>query len=442
MEQGTGKTRTALELVKIRYERKKINHVIWLCPCSVKYNLQRDIELHVGYLPDFITICGIETLSSSIKANMQLSNIADNKKCYLIVDESNLVKNHKAKRTNNIQKLATKCEYKLILNGTPVTRTAADLFSQWKILDWRILGYRSYYSFAANHIEYDEYNPGKISRCLNIDYLVRKISPYTYQIKKTECIDLPSKTYQTIYYSMDYKQMECYSYVADKLLMDKENLGDAAIYRLFTALQNVISGMYVDASKKNISSTPMYEKAIDNPRINIFMNIIESINDKVIVFCKYTHEIDNIVDAINSTYGEFTAVRFDGKVSFKNREKSIEMFKNNSRFLISNKSCAGYGLNLQFCNYIIFYSNDFNYGTRAQAEDRVHRIGQDKNVHIIDICCENSIDEMILGCINRKENMVEHFKNKIHDMKDKDIKNMLGSAIIDNVKEGYNAKNL
>ena len=48
MEQGTGKTRTALELVKIRYERKKINHVIWLCPCSVKYNLQRDIELHVG----------------------------------------------------------------------------------------------------------------------------------------------------------------------------------------------------------------------------------------------------------------------------------------------------------------------------------------------------------------------------------------------------------
>ena len=49
---------------------------------------------------------------------------------------------------------------------------------------------------------------------------------------------------------------------------------------------------------------------------------------------------------------------------------------------------------------------------------------------------------MILGCINRKENMVEHFKNKIHDMKDKDIKNMLGSAIIDNVKEGYNAKDL
>ena len=64
MEMGTGKTRTALELVKIRLEKGKINHVIWLCPFSVKENLRRDIIFHTGSeQKDLITICGIETLS-------------------------------------------------------------------------------------------------------------------------------------------------------------------------------------------------------------------------------------------------------------------------------------------------------------------------------------------------------------------------------------------
>ena len=79
---------------------------------------------------------------------------------------------------------------------------------------------------------------------------------------------------------------------------------------------------------------------------------------------------------------------------------SVHQFKTVSKFLIANKSCAGYGLNLQFCSYIIYYSNDWDYATRAQSEDRVHRIGQNKNVHIIDICAAYTLDEKIIKCLN------------------------------------------
>lgn len=102
--------------------------------------------------------------------------------CYLIVDESNLVKNHLAKRTQNIIRLAEKCKYKMILNGTPITRTEQDLYAQWYVLDWRILGYKSFWSFSANHLEYDD--TGRVRKCLNTDYLTEKIGPYSYQIKK------------------------------------------------------------------------------------------------------------------------------------------------------------------------------------------------------------------------------------------------------------------
>ena len=80
MEQGTGKTRTALELINIRLNKWKITHVIWLCPCSVKENLRRDIIKHTGEdQHNLITICGIETLSTSIKWNSYLLDIVNKK---------------------------------------------------------------------------------------------------------------------------------------------------------------------------------------------------------------------------------------------------------------------------------------------------------------------------------------------------------------------------
>ena len=143
MDQGTGKTRTALELINLRYKAGKINHVLWLCPCSVKRTIEKEIEKHATTI-DYITICGIETLSSSVKTNAELIRLVQTKNVYLVVDESNLVKNHKTKRTQNILRLAEDCKYKLILNGTPISRNEADLFAQWQIVDWRILGYHSF----------------------------------------------------------------------------------------------------------------------------------------------------------------------------------------------------------------------------------------------------------------------------------------------------------
>ena len=423
MEQGTGKTRTALELINIRLNKGRIDHVIWLCPCSVKETLRRDIIKHTGdEQSDLITICGIETLSTSIKWNSYLLEIANNKSCYLIVDESSKTKNHRAKRTENIIRLAGLCKYKTILNGTPITRNEADLYSQMYILDWRILKYKSFWSFAANHLEYDE--NGKLRRCLNTDYLVEKIAPYAYQVKKSECLSLPKKTYDTVYYDLTKEQDMHYEYVADSLLFTLDEIKGYTIYRFFTALQLVISGYLVDTSKQtsdgevHIKKEPFFKDPLKNPRLKCLMNIIDGMQEKCIVFCKYTYEIEIITDLINKKYGDGTAVSYNGNMNLKSRQKNLDEFKEKVQFLIANKTCAGFGLNLQFCSYVIFYSNDFDYATRSQAEDRVHRIGQDRNVHIIDICAANTLDEKIIKCLNKKENLLDSFKNKIKKKKD------------------------
>lgn len=414
MEMGTGKTRTAIELAYRRFEQNKIDRVLWLCPCSVKETIRRELGKHMEDYKGKIIVEGIESLSSSIKLNARLLRLVQEERIMLIVDESNLVKNHHAKRTQNIMRLAEYCPYRLILNGTPITRNEKDLFSQWYILDWRILGYKSFWSFAANHLEYDDY--GKIRNVLNLDYLVGKIAPYTYQIKKSECLDLPDKTYETVYYKLTSEQKSHYEEVADALLFEVDEFDPHTIYRLFTGLQNVISGLKVK-TKEKLENEPFFNNPMDNPRIEKLMDIVQWADAKNIIFCKYTHEIKTITKLINDKYGEDTAVEFYGELNQKKRQENLKKFENGSQFLVANKTCAGYGLNLQFCSFVIFYSNDWDYATRSQAEDRVHRMGQTENVHYVDICAAYTLDERILKCLQRKENLVESFKSELEEQK-------------------------
>lgn len=426
MEQGTGKTRTTLELIKLRLDAGKINNVIWLCPCSVKQNLKNDIVYHCGECPDIITICGIETLSTSVKWISKIRSMSD-EKTYLIVDESTLVKNHKALRTQHITAIAERCKYKLILNGTPITKFEADLYAQWYILDPRMLGYKSFYSFAANHIEYDPDVPDKIVKCLNTEYLTKKISPFTYQVLKKDCLRLPYKSYYTRHCVMTEKQEINYSDVFNTLMNDVDEMQPFTVYKLFNYLQEVISGRQVHFKKSGIYMTNLFDSPEKNPRIIALLDLLKELGDqKVIIFCKYTSEISDICSILGDK-----AVRFDGSISLKKRVENIEKFKGDAQYFVANKVCAGYGLNLQFCNNIIFYSNDWSFATRSQAEDRVHRIGQEHEVKIYDICAEYTLDVRILDCLSNKENLVNRFKNDIEKIKNKqDLKRWI------NLKEG------
>ncbi len=399
LEMGLGKTRTAIELIKNRLDRGKINHVLWFCPCSVKTNLVRDIKKHSEGLLDITTIMGIESISMSDREYLRALDIISKYKCYLIIDESNLIKNFFAKRTSRIIELSTKCEYKLILNGTPVTRDEVDLYSQWYVLDRRIFGYRSYWSFEANHLEYDEY--GRVQRVLNVDYLTNKIAPYSYQLKKSDAgIELPPKQYYNYYFGMTSAQTYHYEGVRDLMLADVDEFDSTTIYRLLTALQLVTSGRRMDKLKGHLKHSPFFKDFGDNPRIQALSNNVHGMEGKCIIWCKYTFEIED-VNRLLMEMG-FTTALFHGGISLRQREKEMDRFTKDAQFLIANKACGGYGLNLQFCNNMIYYSNDYNWGTRIQSEDRVHRLGQEKTVFITDIIADSKIDERIRDNLDRK----------------------------------------
>jgi SNF2 family DNA or RNA helicase len=243
MEMGTGKTRTALELIARRHAAGRIDRVLWLCPCSTLEDIRMNISYHADGAEPLIHMCGLESISQSPRIYGELMACVEGHRTMLVIDESDLVKNHLALRTKRIEQIRSKCAYRLILNGTPTTKSEVDLFAQWYLLDPRVLGYNSFYSFAANHIEYDEY--GKPQRCLNINYLTTKIAPYSFQIKKDECFELPDITREYSSFSLTENQAIHYEGVRDRLLEKVDEFDETTIYRLLTALQLVCSGRFV-----------------------------------------------------------------------------------------------------------------------------------------------------------------------------------------------------
>ena len=123
-----------------------------------------------------------------------------------------------------------------------------------------------------------------------------------------------------------------------------------------------------------------------------------------------------------------------GEDSFKKRQANIELFRTSAQFLVANKSCAGYGLNLQFCHNVVYYSNDWDYATRIQSEDRVHRIGQSETVKIYDMVCDNSLDVRIAACLQRKEMLLDSIKRELKNSGAEEQRAFFRSLIFGNRK--------
>lgn len=448
MDMGTGKTRTAIELSLLRCER--IDKVFWLCPVSLKETIKQEILKHTDctssdiYVFDNKTgnetmpkncrwyIAGIESFSSSDRVTLA-ANAIITPNTFIILDESSYIKGHLAIRTKRITALAEKAKYRTILTGTPLSQGIVDLFSQMYFLSPKILGYNSFYSFEANHLEYHPKHPGLVVRAHNVPYLAEKIKPYIYQCTKDECLSIPDKIYKYRWVTLTEEQESAYEaakyefeYELDELkskYSTSEELPESfwnkatmLIFNLFASLQTIVCGFKNERDDKSIAKLHKYK----NNRVKMLLNIIESIpyNEKIIIWGKYKISIEEISAALKKEYGADSVAEYHGVLNASKREAELNKFRNKARFLIATQSCGGHGLNLQFCHWQLFYANGFKYSERIQAEDRCHRHGQTRKVTYIDILASDTIDEKISESLESKSDTLTSFQREVKRIKD------------------------
>ena len=126
---------------------------------------------------------------------------------------------------------------------------------------------------------------------------------------------------------------------------------------------------------------------------------------RALIFTQMSKMLD-ILEAFLNINGH-TYLRLDGATGVERRQRFMDRFNNDTRifcFILSTRS-GGMGINLTGADTVIFYDSDWNPAMDAQAQDRAHRIGQTRDVHIYRLITENSVEENILMKAKQKRNL-------------------------------------
>lgn len=383
MRQGTGKTRTALEIVNYNQP----DYLLYIAPVSTIENARAEIEKW-GYCCPY-DIIGYETIASSNEKYVKLHDKVeklkkDGKRTFIIADESIFIKNGKSKRTFRAKELRRFFDYALILNGTPLTRNEWDLFNQMDFLSNKILN-MNYREFIKMFFVEHEHNGQRYHTFYepNRPALVKLCAPYVYEAD----FDFNKNEKQVIQkVSCDVAEYED----VKRRVFQKFNLYEIdSLLVLFAELQRVAACM----SEKNSA-------------------VAEYISGRqCICFCNYRDEVEQI-------QGLCECYVITGETTLKKRKEFIEDFKKHNRPLLIMMGCGSYGLNLQFCNEIVYSSVNFDYAKMEQSQYRIKRMGQESDISYRYILADTGINRMMLQNLDKKENLLDIIKNLIRESKE------------------------
>ena len=129
---------------------------------------------------------------------------------------------------------------------------------------------------------------------------------------------------------------------------------------------------------------------------------LKSGGHRALIFTQMTKVLDILESFLN--YHGYIYLRLDGSTRVEQRQALMERFNGSNKyfiFILSTRS-GGVGINLTGADTVIFYDSDWNPTMDAQAQDRCHRIGQTRDVHIYRLVSERTVEENILKKANQK----------------------------------------
>lgn len=385
MEMGTGKTRVALDLMASRAH--KCDFYLWACPCALRGEIERE---RMKWHPELqVRVIGCESIGSSERIFEELrAEMAAHSRVFMVVDESLKIKNAAAKRTQRICELAKLSEYRLILNGTPISRDVVDLWTQMYFLSPKILDCsRGQFLRRYCDLEFEEGRGYRVKNTRNMEHLASLIEPYIFEAKLY--LNIKKENTARSYYISE----SGYKAFKDGILSEFDSDGELSeidFYTLITKLQRWYTSQESHAQA-------------------IAAELDEIGSEQSIVFVKYIETIPK------------DAARMTGDTPQRERDAIVKEFTSGRiKTLWLTYGIGAYGLNLQTAHHVIFAEHTWDYAQRVQAEARAFRMGQSETVTIHDIVCANAgLEGLIMQNIARKERTAAHVSKAISDIRSK-----------------------
>lgn len=373
MDAGTGKTRVACELIN---GVPDIDLVIWLCPLRmIKPNenvpsISDEVQKWKLFTADVLFV-GIESIQNSDRIYFNIiDRIVSSQKTFVVVDESLKIKNAEAKRTKRILEIGKLVNYKLVLNGTPLSKNILDIWPQMEFLSPLILN-MSLAQFKNTFCRYTTvdkrfggrlcYKKEYVTGMENIDYLYSLIRSYIYRCDLKLNI---SQNYRNINFRLSDKNQKEYTRLKN-------------LYLDIDYLEFKNNNIFLEMTQK-MQHVYSCEEDKFNKLDNLFKDIPE---EKTIIFCKFI----NSREACEKRYPKAKVLSYQSQ---------------------------SFGLNLQNYNYTVYFDKFWDYAVRMQSSRRTYRIGQEYDCYYYDMTGNVGLENIIDRNIRKKISMTEYFKSK------------------------------
>lgn len=315
---------------------------------------------------------------------------------YLILDESQAIKNPAAETARAVRRLNG--ERRLSLTGTPIENNAYELWSQFAFLNPGLLG--SAEAFRETFARDGE------QRAAAIQLLRRLTFPFILRRTKAQVApDLPSRTEHVLMCEMDTEQRRLYVTQRDHyraLLLGMIDNGGPQQARV-KMLEGLLRLRQICNHPRLIDAN----SAGTSGKFDELLATLESLRvagHRVLVFSQFVQMLTLVRAALDERGIAYAYL--DGRT--RDRQSIIDAFQNDTRypfFLISLRA-GGVGLNLTAADYVIHIDPWWNPAVEMQATDRTHRIGQTRPVMVYKMVVRDSVEEKILQLQERKRELV------------------------------------
>ena len=336
---------------------------------------------------------------------------------YLVLDESQYIKNPDSIIYQSIQKLSS--SHKLILTGTPIENSLSDLWAQFNFINPGLLGSLS---FFKNH--YIQKIKEKDSR--TEEALQKLIQPFFLRrTKEAVAVDLPPLAQEIVYCDMTESQQEIYesekTRIRNVLLENKERF----IRNSFVVLQGLLR-LRLIANHPALFDVGYREDSGKFDQIILYYESLKAGGHKVLIFSSFVKHLKLLAEKFDRERWKYAMLT--GQTV--NREDEIKKFTVNNDvncFFISLKA-GGVGLNLTAADYVFIIDPWWNPAAEMQALSRAHRIGQDKHVIVYRFISSETIEEKIILLQQAKLQLSETFitsNNPLENLNSQEITELL-----------------
>lgn len=412
MEQGTGKTFPVLYRLCELIEDHKIESALIVAPKAVLPSWDAKIEMLTPYQQGLLNSIDLRTVSYDMV--WRRKEYTEHTFNAVILDESHYIKTPSAKRTKACIKISSRAKYRYILTGTPTSNgQLCNLWSQFAAIDPEIVknhiyprcfGGKSYYRWLEEVAYLNQYH--KPYKYRNVDLIQKTMGELSYRITKAECLDLPEKLPDEIFYcSMSdnakkhYKEM-----MKSSVVTELDTLASNPLVRSLR-LRQLASGFFTTDAGTIIE--------YPNTKLAVLKEYLSDFEKKVVIFCQFTHSIDAVAKLLDDM-GKYFVV-LNGHTTDKSIWQDFQIDPEIDAIICQYQSGSA-GIDLYAADTCIFFEPTLSSNINEQAKDRIHRVGQKHSCSYIYLLSEGTIEFAIYNALLNYEDFSETlFTEYIHE---------------------------